>query len=672
MNPRSHTRFPQNRETRNINAELLRLDKIVEDSSEKNRNFFAAYLGLLIYVQAIVFSTTDLNLLHSVDGLKLPIIDITLPLVGFYAVIPFFIIALHFNFLQNLESHHYKLMRWQEAHPNGKVPRSSIQPFLFDYSILEKEGQMVRLVSWANNLLCYNFAPITLGILLIRFSDIQEPSITIFHYLAFVFDSWLVWKLRLAIKDNNNIHEPPSVATIRGFISDIPREGLRGRFGFLVFFLTLDAVLVGWASRDQFVNYVQPLFARSSTVTNKNEPWVIRHILELFLPRIAIDPSESVWQPDVKAQEIDAKLADSDTNDWVKYFNENGKGFLPTAISLRLASLPSQNLRKAQLYGVQLQGADLSHAQLQGADLRFAQLQEAELNSVHLYGAQLQAAQMQGAIMYSANLQGTDLSGVKLQGANLSRAQLQGASLHGADLKGADLKGADLQGADLRWADLRGADMGKADLQGAIMDQTLIFGILNPTKATVFSIPYFFKEQDDHTFDTTDLTNWQFFVGGYYPFLYEGSNDFNARMQQAQHKPSLGAMEAWQYHTTTIVPNTLSIICQSDLKPQEVPLGIQDESQAPREDAQAARLAAANGFRDNYNSIVYAEQAIDFFYRHPPEYYSRVYARDDYRRPPEVRKLLKNIDHSFCTLDVCKDLRRGIEGLVCAVSEQRG
>ena len=117
--------------------ELARLDKIVENSSEKNRNFFAAYLGLLIYVQAIVFSTTDLSLLSSVEGLKMPIIDITVPLVGFYAVIPFFIIALHFNFLQNIDSHHFKLMQWQDAHPGGKVPRVNIQPFLFDYAILE-------------------------------------------------------------------------------------------------------------------------------------------------------------------------------------------------------------------------------------------------------------------------------------------------------------------------------------------------------------------------------------------------------------------------------------------------------------------------------------------------------------------------------------------------------
>ncbi|MDD5268468.1 MAG: hypothetical protein PHO08_15305 [Methylococcales bacterium] len=103
--------------------ELARLEKIVENSSEKNRNFFAAYLGILIYVQAIVFSTTDLNLLLSTEGLKMPIIDQTVPLIGFYVVIPLFVIALHFNFMQNIESHHYKLMRWQEATPGGKVPR---------------------------------------------------------------------------------------------------------------------------------------------------------------------------------------------------------------------------------------------------------------------------------------------------------------------------------------------------------------------------------------------------------------------------------------------------------------------------------------------------------------------------------------------------------------------
>jgi len=254
-------------------VELARLDKIVEDSSEKNRNFFAAYLGILIYVQAIVFSTTDLNLLLSTEGLKMPIIDLTVPLIGFYVVIPLFVIALHFNFMQNLESHHYKLMRWQEATLGGKVSRSSIQPFLFDFAILEKEGQMVRWVGWANSLLCYNFAPITLGLLLIRFSDIQNPLVTVWHYLAFFFDVWLVWKLRMALHDNKNTKAPPTIASIRLFFQDIPRHGLRGVFGFLILFETLLTVSIGGTPDDYFVANVQPLVQPITQLELKLEEW---------------------------------------------------------------------------------------------------------------------------------------------------------------------------------------------------------------------------------------------------------------------------------------------------------------------------------------------------------------------------------------------------------------
>jgi len=101
MNRSRLTSFIENKRKqreRKQEENLEKLDKIVDNSSEKNRNFFIAYLGLLIYVQAIIFSTTDLQLLISSEGLKLPIIDLIVPLVGFYVVIPIFIIALHFNF----------------------------------------------------------------------------------------------------------------------------------------------------------------------------------------------------------------------------------------------------------------------------------------------------------------------------------------------------------------------------------------------------------------------------------------------------------------------------------------------------------------------------------------------------------------------------------------------
>jgi len=639
------------------------LDKIVENSSEKNRNFFATYLGLLIYVQAVVFSTTDLNLLHSVEGLRLPIIDITVPLVGFYAVIPIFIIALHFNFLQNIDSHHFKLMQWQAAHPGGKVPRVNIQPFLFDYAILESEGPMWGLVRWANSMLCYNFGPITLGLLLIRYSDCQDYSVTIFHFLAFAFDVWLVWKLLQALKNNEKtISSSPTVATIRSRFSKNISAGLSSLFCLLVFMITLETVLVGGTPNNFFEVHVQPVLQPVEKVILAVNYWLpnlnfATRPIEWVLPRIAIDPNETVWKPDDKAMHMDADLADKST-DWVKYFNENGKGFLSTVHSLRFASLPSQDLRNAQLSGILLQGANLSEAQLEGADLSEAQLEGADLSSAHLQGADLSEAQLEGADLSEAELQGADLSWAHLQGADLSEAQLQGvylseAQLQGADLKSAQLQGADLswaqlqgaylkvaqlqgadlseaqlQGADLSWAQLQGANLSEAELQGAIFYLTSIEGTLVSDSPDVFS----YSDKKTDMFDITKIDSNSAAWSELNAIAKEITNDerreaYKARIKKAKEAPSYDAEKAWiANNSPKIVHDVLSRICMS-----------QDESYQP------SRLSAAQGIHDNYNHLTSDNQ---------------------FKPTPEYKELLTNIDTTLCS-DACKDLRDGIEGLDC-------
>ena len=399
--------------------ELAKLDKAVENSSEKNRNFFIGYLGLLIYVQAIVFSTTDLQLLVSTERLKLPIVDLTVSLVGFYVVVPIFVIALHFNFLQNLDSHHYKLMRWQEAHPGGVVPRSRLHPFLFDYAILERSGQFLGLVKWANYLLCIEFAPLTLGLMLIRYTDRQDVLVTAWHGFAFVLDNWLVWKMNLAMEENRYLEPPPATVSSRWAWASQSWCFLRNTFNplsMVVLFEFLLTLLIAGIDGDYFVVYVQPW---AQVLKEKKQ--------EILLPRIAIDPSEIVWRPDVNTLKATAKLAGQD--DWVKYFNEHGKGFQPAiGSSLRLLSLPQQNLSRAQLRGVRLQGADLLEAQMQGANLMRAQMQGANMGLAELQGANLESAQMQGADLGRAQMQGADLGGAQMQGAILNETAVQSAS----------------------------------------------------------------------------------------------------------------------------------------------------------------------------------------------------------------------------------------------------
>jgi hypothetical protein len=441
-------------------------------------------------------------------------------------------------------------------------------------------------------LLCYNFAPITLGLLLIRFSDIQNSLVTVWHYLAFFFDVWLVWKLRLALKDNENNKVEPTIASIRLFFRDITRHGLRGVFGFLILFETLLTVSIGGTRNNVFVQNVQPFVIYISGLG-----WIF--------PSIEIDPSEVIWKPDKNALETEAKIAGYN-DDWRKYFEEHGKGFLPATTSLRFARLPQQILKKAQLHGAQLQRADLVMAQLQGADLSKAQLQ----------GAYLGKAQLQGAYLEGAKLQGAYLEGAQLQGADLYRAQLQGADLEGAQLQGADLEGAQLQGADLYRAQLQGADLSKAQLQGAMVNKTGIVGIRSPSSSSVFSIKEVQNMFNETQPDWAELEA----IAGEIPDT-ETRKNYLEKISEAKNKPSVDAKTNWKHNPLAIAGEALPIICK-------------------------AGLESTRAFRSSYHTGLMDLNITQ-------------------EREKELLDLIKDIDKKICTLEECKKLRDNIEGLNC-------
>jgi uncharacterized protein YjbI with pentapeptide repeats len=150
------------------------------------------------------------------------------------------------------------------------------------------------------------------------------------------------------------------------------------------------------------------------------------------------------------------------------------------------ANLDRSDLRGATLFDAQLQGASLAFArlesanlegaELQGAVLAGAQLQDAELNSVQLQGANLLGANLQGAFLGGANLRGASLDHARLEGAELTNALLQGASLDDANLQGALLYGAHLQAASLARAELQGSSLQKVELQGANLKSASLQG----------------------------------------------------------------------------------------------------------------------------------------------------------------------------------------------------
>lgn len=189
-----------------------KLEEVVIDSTDRVRHLFFFYLASLIYVLTLVFSTTDKMLLLVNEGLKLPIVDLNIPVVGFYVVIPLFVIAIHIHLLINLESHQNKLMKWQQAW-GGSIPRENIHLLLFNLSWLDKKSPMKFIVGLANNIFYIYLGPLTLTIIFWRFADYQSGSISLFHLSLIIMDFFWLEKLTKLL---SKIHLPSVDLNVKG------------------------------------------------------------------------------------------------------------------------------------------------------------------------------------------------------------------------------------------------------------------------------------------------------------------------------------------------------------------------------------------------------------------------------------------------------------------------
>jgi hypothetical protein len=171
-------------------------------------------------------------------------------------------------------------------------------------------------------------------------------------------------------------------------------------------------------------------------------------------------------------------LPDFKAGDRVK-FDADGK----IAIGSDALSLHGRDLQRAVFIRAHLDKADFTGARLQQAILALAELRQAvfacddfgeKVVCAQLQGANLILAQLQGADLRGTQLQGADLSLAQLQGASLFRAQLQGASLNRAQVQGADFRAAALQGVDLKGSRLDGVNFPLAGLQGADLEDAQV------------------------------------------------------------------------------------------------------------------------------------------------------------------------------------------------------
>ena len=451
-------------------------------ASQLTRNMYLTYLLVGLYIGIIVWGTTDEQLLRN-EPVALPLLNLGLPLLGFYGAVPWLFVLLHGNLLLQLYLLARKLFRLDEAiqgletSEEQEEQRLRLFPFLFNQLLMpDDNSRIVRILMKAVVLGTMIVLPVCLLLFAqVQFVRYQSDLITWWQRLAVTADVvllWVLWPLivqpkgesgewrrraalplvmnrsgelrvwwiRVAVPLTDRFSGLEAISSFDfAQFADRRRQGLR---------LTLEARVL-WAVTSVFAISCIVVWPLGLEPNWRDDLWQRWRRIELAQNTVLVEEGSA------------STVAKLSSRNWK---DGQGENLLDEIIGL---NLKGRNLRYAVLKRTVLTKSDLREADLQGADLFGVQLQGAQLRGAQLQGADLKRARLQGAFLAIAQLQGADLLQAQLQGAVLFEAQLQGAILVGADLQGADLRGAQLQGADLHGAQLQGADLRKAHIAGA-------------------------------------------------------------------------------------------------------------------------------------------------------------------------------------------------------------
>ncbi len=467
------------------------------------RNRLLFFILFAAYNLLAILGTTD-KMLYMESPLKMPLLNIELPLLAFYTVMPLFLLVSYFHLLYTFQSYRRFLLNTKQNYPNAL----KIFPIgLYEGALLNQDG-FHRIVRFFMRFLLYIFPVFVLTAFWFRFADYQSPVLTLWHFIAIliamVFGLYFRGLLKLSeplrsrvffslinLQTYRNARQ-----SIQNLLISLQQVNSSRDIGYIIktvliaiytsfkkWHSVINLMLICWVFfaaisiyHRYVISIIFPLFETNISLEkfrnlqkyerNIDKEWGWENILkrtEWFLPRITLR-GETLIPIDKDKLEV-LKEVKKDSKDQPSLFSIPAQNKINR--NFRLAILKECILPNTNFHNAQFQGASLNFSQLQGAYFVDAQLQGASLSSAQLQGASLSSAQLQGADLRSAQLQGADLRSAQLQGADLRSAQLQGAYLRSAQLQGADLRSAQLQGAYLRYAQLQGADLRSAQLQSA-------------------------------------------------------------------------------------------------------------------------------------------------------------------------------------------------------------
>jgi len=484
--------------------DLEAIKKAVDDAASVGGGLWLSYLFVLFYLAVAAGAVTHADLFLE-NPVKLPFLNIELPLLAFFFLAPILFIIVHAYTLVHLVFLTDKAKRFDQAlykqigadetlsaevrdrnaairsALRRQLPSNIFVQFLAGASDVRDSafGYLLRAIAWVTLVV----APVLLLLMMqIQFLPFHSSFIIWTQRAALLADLILIWWLWRKILSGRMpgpylgprlLWATAGVAstlvaflfswTVATFPSewqdDLPNQRL-----FWFPFPKPDRELVT-LHRLVFESKVD------ETTRHRRLPFSSTLVLTGFnvLEGLGIDdPKKAEWRDFVfraRGRDLRGAIFDFAVLTKVDF----------TGAKLEGASLGAAQLQGSSLFQAELQGSTLDLVHFPGGSLIDARLEGASLDDADLQGALLNDAQLEGASLGGAHLEGASLIDAHLEGASLSRVQLQGASLREARLQGAYLDDAHLEGASLYLVQLQGASLNRANLEAADFSNTLLW-----------------------------------------------------------------------------------------------------------------------------------------------------------------------------------------------------
>jgi len=430
------------------------LQDTVRASTGRHVRQLTTLIVTFLYLLITVAATTDLQLLLPDSRVSLPIVDVKIPLFGFFIVAPLLALIVHFNVLLNLLDHARKLKSWRSVASEEQLtmmPGAIVNyPYVFPKRTFNY--WLVRLLQVL--MLC--FGPLLVLLFVqIRFADYHDIWMTAWHLFLIALDVFIlfVYWFRIAYPDYLEPQYDRFWHFLRAFL--FKRKNLSILLGYIPCFLVMMILSIGC------VGIVYQIIGNHNIYS-----W-------MYIPRLDVAEATLVSKPPSDAI-INGYLNQGKTVE--QAWTDHATGIDLRGRDLNYARLDYCKIINGQLDSIKLNHASLILTDLNGAKLFMAELNGANLKWADLNGAHLLFVELNGAILQEAKLNNADLFYAILNGAILNKAELNGTDLFGAELNGAYMKDAKLNGAGLRWTELNGTNLSGAELTGAYLEETELNG----------------------------------------------------------------------------------------------------------------------------------------------------------------------------------------------------